>query len=125
MLAMNPQALQAQTSPPHGGALPAHTELGAAHGPVVVVVDGTRAGGLGDEAHVAAVRAGVRLVVPQLASDLRALVDALGLDEGGLLARHAGVPLALGATAALGDRGRAGRLLGAVPPDPRTPRDLP
>jgi hypothetical protein len=125
MLAMNPQALQAQTSPQRDGAVPPHTVLGAAHGPVVVVLDGTRAGGLGDEAHVAAVRAGVRLVVPHLASDLRVLVDALELDEIGLLAGGAGVPLALGAVTVLGRRVRAVSLIGEPPPHAFTPLDLP
>jgi hypothetical protein len=99
--------------------------LGAAWGPVVVVLDGTRASGLGDEAHVAAVRAGVRLVVPHLASDLRVLVDALGLDEIGLLARDNGIPLALGAMAVLGDRVRAVSLLGPLPDGAMTPHELP
>jgi len=99
--------------------------LGASQGPVVVVLDGIRAGGLGDEAHVAAVRAGVRLVVPLLGTEARALVDALHLDEVGVLAQGAGIPLALGAAAVLGARVRALSVLGETPPVDAAPAGIP
>ncbi len=83
---------------------PHHRLLGAADGPVVVALDG-----LGDDAHLPALRAGIRLVVPSRPGEADAVLDALGVDAVGLLARD------LVAMPLLGGRVRAVSLLSPIP----------
>jgi pimeloyl-ACP methyl ester carboxylesterase len=107
--------------------------LGAASGPLVVVLDGPGSRGVARAAAPVAAALGLRLVAPDRAgfgasspapkrgiadwpADHAALLDALGAERAGILAQSGGTPYALVAGAALGERITAIALIGALAP---------
>jgi len=116
-----------------GGRTLSYETLGAAEGPVVVVLDGPGSHGLARAAAPAATELGIRLVAPDRPGagsstdapdrgitdwpeDHGALLDALGVDRAGLLAQSAGTPFALAVAAAMSSRTTGLALVGAVAP---------
>jgi pimeloyl-ACP methyl ester carboxylesterase len=116
-----------------GGRTLSYETLGAAEGPVVVVLDGPGSHGLARAAAPAATELGIRLVAPDRPGagsstdapdrgitdwpeDHGALLDALGVDRAGLLAQSAGTPVALAVAAAMSSRTTGLALVGAVAP---------
>jgi pimeloyl-ACP methyl ester carboxylesterase len=106
---------------------------GAHDGPTVVVLDGPGSRGLGRAAAAAATDLGVTLLVPDrpgfgestptpgrpiadVAGDLLALCDALGLERFGVLAQSGGTPYALGLAALGGQRVSGLALVGGITP---------
>jgi pimeloyl-ACP methyl ester carboxylesterase len=116
-----------------------YATLGAAAGPLVVVLDGPGSRGLARAAAPAATALGVRLAAPDRPGaggstaaperritdwpqDHAALLDALGAERAGLLAQSGGTPFALATALALPPRTTGLALFGAVAPldDPAT-----
>ena len=106
---------------------------GADDGPLVVVLDGPGSRGLGRAMSPAAVRLGIKLLVPdrsgfghstptpgrsfaEVSNDLLALVDLLAVRRFGIVAQSGGTPYALALAAAAGDRATGLAFVGAVAP---------
>lgn len=116
-----------------GGRRLTYTLLGAAAGPLVVVLDGPGSRGLARAAAASAEQLGLRLVAPdrpgfagstqvdgdRIAAwpdDHAALLDALGARRAGIVAQSGGTPYALAAAAALGSRTTALALVAPIGP---------
>lgn len=110
-----------------------YTALGAAEGPLVVVLDGPCSRGLARAAAATALDLGIRLVAPDRPgagestplpgrtiadwpADHAALLDALGAVSSGILGQSGGTPYALAAAAALPERTTGVSLTGAIAP---------
>jgi pimeloyl-ACP methyl ester carboxylesterase len=119
---------------PDGRSL-SYVDLGAADGPVVLVLDGPGSRGLARAAARAAgdLDLGIRLIAPDrpgflgstavdgksfagVAADLLVLADRLGLERFGLLGQSGGTPYALALAAAAGDRVTGLAFCGALSP---------
>jgi pimeloyl-ACP methyl ester carboxylesterase len=107
--------------------------LGAADGPVVVVLDGPGSRGLGRAAARAAGELGLTLVLPDrpgmgastpapkrpirdVGADVLAVIDNLGVRRFGVLGQSGGTPYALALAAAAGNRCTGVAFTGAVTP---------
>jgi len=111
----------------------AYRTLGAADGPLVVVLDGPGSRGLARAAAPIAAALGIRLAAPDRPGagdsapapalgiadwprDHAALLDALGAERAGILGQSGGTPFALAAAAALPARTSAVALVGPLAP---------
>jgi len=116
-----------------GGRRLSYAVFGAGEGPLVVVLDGPGSRGLARAAATAAAELGLRLVAPDrpgFASspqapgyriadwphDHAALLDALGVQQAGILGQSGGTPYALAAAAELPERTVALALVAPVGP---------
>jgi pimeloyl-ACP methyl ester carboxylesterase len=111
----------------------AYSLLGAVGGPVVVVLDGPGSRGLGRATAAAATDLGVTLLLPDrpgfgessaapkrvigdVAADVLALVDLLGVRRFGILGQSGGTPYALHLAGLAGDRCTGLAFIGAISP---------
>jgi pimeloyl-ACP methyl ester carboxylesterase len=116
--------------------------LGADRGPVVVVLDGPCSRGLGRATAPTAREVGIRLLIPDRPgshgstpqpgrriadwpADHLALLDALGIEQAGLLTQSGGTPYGIAVAAVAGKRMTGFALLGALAPlsDPTARRE--
>jgi len=131
-LTMSTAEHEGQMTLPDGRAA-SYALLGAAGGPLVVVLDGPGSRGLARAMAADAVSAGVRLLAPDRPGffgsdphrgatvtdwprDLAVMLDHLGAGRVGLAAQSGGTPFALAAAVALEQRIAAVSLLGPVAP---------